>query len=490
MRLRKSRMPAAAFILAFICGTLGWSGLVGPRASTAAGAQDEQQKRPSRSAVKKAPPAPFVRFEPARDISGYVTAEELKLRESPRADSRVVAKLRAGDFSGVEILETTQDFLRLRLEAEGEAGPEKSGKDAQRKYEGWATWRDVVPSASAIVLDTETGAVVQRLALPEQSGLSSVAFSPDGSRAIFYSTFGGRACEVSTSDYKVKRCLKTSDTVRLESIFFGPADDALYTVVRLGEDARALADGGGEPNGALSLLRVSTGERVEEARELSDAATGFLVSQDGSTGFITHREMGGEATLEVFDTATQAVRNIIRLTGPSLITHPAGLVVNRDGSILYSQEERGEDGESQNLSLIETRTGQRIGEWKIGTTDMGWYLDQNSVVGNSLFFRVWDPQAAEHPTAKGMWVEAGARAAAEEGIAYAVEVGGARFGLDEYGTELFRLDEKNRIRQRYRIPRPELGEEPGASDSFSIFSILPSPDGKRIIVITGQVDGC
>jgi hypothetical protein len=144
------------------------------------------------------------------------------------------------------------------------------------------------------------------------------------------------------------------------------------------------------------------------------------------------------------------------------------------------------------LSLIDTRSGQSVGEVKIGTTDAGWYPDQNMVVGDALFFRVWDAQEAqEHSVAKGIWVnEKGVRTPAEEGIAYAVEAGGARFGLDENGTQLFKLDEKNGIRERHQIPRPELDGQPEGIDSLGIYNILSSPDGKRLIIVMGQMDGC
>ena len=483
MRLRKSRAPLFAFILTFTCATIGWSSLTLPDTS-AQEAQPPPARRAPKGTKKKSAPAPLIKYGPIKSLNGYVSVETLKLRASSQADSAIVAKLETNDYRSVEILEATPDFLRVRAEGE------ESGKGALKTYEGWATWREVVPFSSAIVLDTETGRVVARMPLPDGTNLGYASFSPDGSHAILYTPFGETPCEVSTSDYKLTRCLDVPKSVSVESFFYGPTDDTLYAVARLGQESPAAEKEGGTLNAPLSLVRV--GETAETARELSGATTGFLLSRDGSTGFITHEKTGDASMLEVFDTVTQAIRNIIRLEAPYVITQPAEVIINRDGSVLYSTGEQCEDGESQMLSLIDTRSGQSVGEVKIGTTDAGWYPDQNMVVGDALFFRVWDAQEAqEHSVAKGIWVnEKGVRTPAEEGIAYAVEAGGARFGLDENGTQLFKLDEKNGIRERHQIPRPELDGQPEGIDSLGIYNILSSPDGKRLIIVMGQMDGC
>jgi hypothetical protein len=78
----------------------------------------------------------------------------------------------------------------------------------------------------------------------------------------------------------------------------------------------------------------------------------------------------------------------------------------------------------------------------------------------------------------------------ESGIAYAIEAGKSRFGIDWHGTWLFKLDEKNRIHERFKIPRPELKCAPGLEEAIGIYGMAASPDGKRLIIFIGSIDTC
>ena len=55
--------------------------------------------------------------------------------------------------------------------------------------------------------------------------VNSVAYSPDGARATFYSTGVNSACEVTTSDYKITRCLSLTDlNASFSPLFYNPSD--------------------------------------------------------------------------------------------------------------------------------------------------------------------------------------------------------------------------------------------------------------------------
>jgi hypothetical protein len=325
------------------------------------------------------------------------------------------------------------------------------------------------------------------LALPNQGDSYpsySVAFSPDGARAIFYASLTSNACEVNTDDYVPRRSLLMSDSLQLESMFYGPADGELYAVARAENLPRP------DENTGLNVMRVSTEAAEEPARELSGAASGFVVSGDGRTGFITHQAESGASTntLDVVDLETMLVRNTLLVQSASTLTWPGMIVINRDGSKLYTLES---DAEGQQvISIIETGTGRHVRDLKVGNMEPGWEgLAPDSIVGDAVFFRIWN-QERETPSARGMWVDESGRKAAERGIAYAIAAGDSRFGIDEHGTQLFRLDEKNRIHERFKIERPELKQLQGAMDSLGIYGIIASPDGKRIILIIGQMDTC
>lgn len=491
MRLRKPRTAASAFAFTFILGLAlyaltQWRMEVVAQQQLKAEPPVQQEQSAPAVAEHKAAPTQFVRYGPLKNFSGYAStdSERVTLRESPRRDAPVVAKVRAGSYRSAEILGSTRDFLRVRFAADADLDAGKEGRD----YEGWAAWGDVFPSVAAIVLDTATGEVVSRMALPGQGDEGnqsySVAFSPDGARAIFYASRSGDACEVSTSDYSPRRSLLMSGALQPESIFYGPVDGELYAVARAGDSPRL------DENTSLSVLRVSTEEAEEPARELSNAASGFVVSRDGRTGFITHQAESGASTntLDVVDLETMLVRNTLTLESASPLTWPGMLVINRDGSKLYTLDSDAEG--RQVISVIETRTGKHLRDLKVGETEAGWEgLTPDSIVGDSVFSRVWN-QEAENSSARGMWLDVNGRMNAERGIAYAIEAGDTRFGIDEHGTQLFRLDEKNRIHERFTIERPELKRQPGMIDSLGIYGITASPDGKRLILFIGQIDTC
>jgi hypothetical protein len=490
MRLRKPRTVASTFILTFILGVAAWYILTQLRTEALAQqekpvslVQPEQSVQPF--AEQKDEPAQFVRYGPLKGINGYANTESVTLLESPQRDAPVLAKVQTGSYRNAEILSSTRDFLRVRFAADPDLDKGNGGRD----YEGWVAWGEVIPHATALVLDTATGEVVSRLALPNESEDGnpsySVAFSPDGARAIFYAPWSRNGCEVSTGDYTLKSCLLMPDSLHLEAMFYGPVNGELYAASRVGSGPRL------DENAKLSLLRVSRQETEEPARELSSAASGLAVSRAGRTGFMTHQaeSEGGPSNIDVIDLETMQVRNTLAVESANALTWPGMIVINRDGSQLYTLET--DEHNHHTVAVIDTRTGHRLRDLKLGIMEQGWEgLTTDSIVGDSLFFRVWNSRSEEESAPGGVWVDADGRAAAAPGIVYAIEAGDARFGVDEHGTRLFKLDEKNRIHQSFKIARPEFKYHQQIMENLGIYGMAASPDGKRLIIFVGPVDNC
>lgn len=484
MRPGRPRTAISAFLLAFIIGIAAWYGLTQWRAGALARrAEAPAPVEPPAGAApvvaqEAAAPVPYVRLGPVQGIRGYANAKRVTLRESPRAGAPVVAKLRTVDYDRAEILDSTSDFLRVRFAA-GEGNRE-------RDYEGWAAWGEVVAFYSAIVLDAATGEVLTRLALPEGGYEGTPSFSPDGERAIFYGR-ASSACEVSTSDYKLKSCLLMPGWASISAAFYGPKDGRLYAAI--GKMNASTFD---SYRSHLSVLRVSESGEAEDATPpaWSGDATGLSISPDGRTGFIMHKtdDKRHMSSVDVFDVETLRVRNTLTLAGPSPFVWPGQVVVNRDGSELYTTEV--DDEGRQKIALIDTRTGQRLRDFIVPLKAGNWEgLTPNSVVGDALFSRT-STEKGEAVFEQGMWIDVKGTSAAAPGMTRAVEAAGSRFGTDENGTRLFKLDQKNRVLKRFNISRPELRLAPGMIGEMGVYNLAASPDGKRVIIFFGPVDNC
>jgi WD40 repeat protein len=420
-------------------------------------------------------PGQSIKFGPIPPLTGYVNAQTLLLRDRAEPDAPVVTTLTVDDYATVEILGASGDFLHVRLKANEGANPR------EHEYEGWAKWGSVVPDVSAIVIDAETGAVVSRIPLGES--VSSVTFSPDGSRAIFSSRsdeIRKVAYEVQTSDYTLTRSLISTGEEYFGKLFYGPADGALYTTVHVSS--------GPYPNKwQVSLIRVSEGEAANVASGLNINEAGFAISPDGLTGFFPHSEGGNShgLTVDVIDLATQNLRNTFTITGTNLPSHFGNFVLSRDGSELYEKLSETTGA----ISVIDTRTGQIVRELQ-GSSTQGWSpFSQNDLVGDSLLLRVWEGEE-EHARQRTFWVSNSGSVEAAAEIAYAVEAGGRRYAVNEKGTRLFKLDDDNSIRQKLTIARPERRKEATMGNGLVVFSLSASPDGKHLIMILGFEHGC
>ncbi len=409
-----------------------------------------------------------IKFGPPSTVSGYVNKRTLVLRQGPE----VVARLKIGENEGVEILEATRDFLRVKIAADD--GTNNGGVVRGRDYEGWTTWDSIVPSVTAIVLDAESGSVVARVPLDYE--MDSVIFSPDGSKALFYTSDGGTlAREVRTSDYTHARTLTSPVGENFSSPFYGP-DGAVYVAAYKQAN---MVDGN-----KVSLVKIGSDEGPNLATGLAAEDYEFLAaSPDGSKVFVARERQEGDCELkvDVYDVATRQFLNTLTLTGAELPWSADSFVVSSDGTELYTQLTE----KSGAIAVIDTRTGARVRE--LPTPGEGWFhLLRSNLVGKSLLLATWNH---ELPTA--FWVDGRLATQAARGVYYAAEAAGSRYAINEDGTRFFQLDENGGVKASLPIPRPELmrGGKTSAED-LTTYGLSASPDGKRVIVFVGFVHGC
>jgi DNA-binding beta-propeller fold protein YncE len=422
-------------------------------------------------------PGQSIKFGPVGAIGGYVNTQTVILRESADAQSPVVAKLKSEEYGSVEILGATGDFLHVRFTLNASLVDDMA--ERKQVYEGWTAWGSVMPELSAIVLDAETGAVVSRIPLGE--GIASIAYSPDGKRAIFYSGSIGRgqsAYEVRTSDYTLTRSLTPSDTDYLTMLFYGPANGDLYATVHTSDEAHS-------GDGKLSLTQIGEYGAANIPLEFNISPSNFAISPDGLIGFVWHAENGSnEMVVNVIELNNLKIRNTFTLPGESLPANSGSFVLNRDGSELYVRLSEN----TGTISVINTRTGQLVREIPDSATGSWSHF---SLVGDSLLLRVWEGNEDEmHSGPHLYWLGKSKRVAAEGGITDAVEAGGKRYAVNANGTLLFKLDASNHIQERLMITRPDLPKGATEGNDLSVFGLSASPDGKRIIMFIGMEHGC
>ena len=115
------------------------------------------------------PPEFSASFGPPEAALGRWVGQTASLRRSPRAEAPVAAEVTTDPYDlDVVVERISGDFAYVRR-----------GRD-----EGWARLTEAVPTAMGVVLDPKTARVVARFSLG--TGEDRVAFSRDGSRAVFY----------------------------------------------------------------------------------------------------------------------------------------------------------------------------------------------------------------------------------------------------------------------------------------------------------------
>ena len=422
-------------------------------------------------------PAELIRFGPIDNLAGFTNTTTVTLRRTPEASAPVIVTLNTPEHVAVKILDATRNFIRIKVTA-----PTVSEDDGEvmAEYEGWTDWGTVIPDMTAIVLDAGTGAVVSRV--PLTFGETSVAYSPDGARALFYRTENYEdsilGYEVTTTDYALARCVLTSEAQLVRPVFYSPVDGALAA---FGETPL-----GGK--GHLSLMRLSDSYTFDMPTKISAPATGLTVSPDGRTGFISHPQDNErtERSVDVVDLQSLEIRNTISLGGEWSSTRDR-VVVSRDGSEIFLERP-----DSDSVAVLDTLTGQQLREYSKKFASGGWlYYTQGSVVGDSLFVKYSNEGDDEiHDRPHAAWLSATGHVAADPEIESVIEAGGSGFAVNAEGTSLFRLDQEHHISERLPIERPDLWQNQDAMYGLIVHGLSASPDGKHIVVFIGVYDGC
>lgn len=484
MRRNVARITVFCFSLSF---GIGVSSVPAQRDASVRAVQEFQragqanlEAEPVAPLQEQSSPQPAVRFEKVEVIGGgFTNAEAIALRESPQANARISVVLKLPNFESVEILGATRDYLRVRFLAAN--GPSED-KNRKSDREGWVAWGEVVPEASAIVLDAETGAIVSHLPINnlDSTGVSA-AFSTDGSRAVFYSD--NYAYEVETENYALKRSLKTqfdNPSSYTASFFYGWTDDTLYAAFNPPSYATQTTAS------ILNIMRVNGESEPTPAPEISEWASSFAIAPDGRTGFILHPANAekNEMLVDVLDLRGMRVNNTLTLSGENLPAAASEFVTSIDGRELYVNLFPSREV----ISVIDTSTGQVLREIPTGTLkEHAQSLSQQELVGGSLLLRIWGD---ETNAPYSVWLNAGKTSKAQPGIDYAVEAGGVRLAVNESGTRLFKLDADNRIREKLKIDRPDVRFDQGNAVALGVYKLFASPDGKHIIMIIGTIHGC
>ncbi|HEX7175722.1 MAG TPA: hypothetical protein VF240_10725 [Pyrinomonadaceae bacterium] len=429
--------------------------------------------------------APALEWAEPNPAYGHVVAPRVTLRSESNASSNIIATLDVVENESVEIMDSTRDFLRVKFPA----NTEMEGGTRQQDYDGWVEWGAVVPYTNALVVETESGEVIGRVAL--DYGISTAAFSPDGSRAVFYGASGGDghgesqslAYEFDTESYKILRTLKTSTSGGFASILYDDGGDLrplLQTHLTSGDSMRKM----------LQPFRVK-GDLFERSGDtIRPGADGpLLFSRDGATGFDIHSadEAPGAISVDVIDVKSFTVRNSFPVEGTASEPWSYEYAVSPDGAEFFYRESEG------SIRVVDTRTGLRVRETRPRVAeDFRGYLANDSVVGDSLLIRYWqESESEEGGELRSFWLKAdGETTPAERGINNVVEAGGALYAVNDAGTRLFKLDADGRITERLKIARPELKHRPKGSEEHTIMGLYASPDGKHIVIFFGIPDGC
>lgn len=448
---------------------------------------------PPDASVEPGPPS--VAWGEVKPVSSFPSSSGLTLRSGPDASSSAVARFEPGEDPSAEILDATRNSLRVRFRHD--QGLEDG--EEERVYEGWVEWGVVVPHAAAIVLDAESGEVVGRVPLEE--GITSVAFSPDGKRAVFYgppgmSDVGGvaaAAVEVETPSFKRVRALETASAAGFASLFYDPSDGSLRA---LAQRLSTHVDGIG--SGATFYPFHVGDERVEPAGDGAsrfDSGT-FALAPDGAKALLIHNtgEPRERIPVDVLDLKTLEVVGGFELARGGSDEWPYQYAVGPDASTFYYTD----DSPARRVIAVNTRTGERVGEYDLTVAENQWTsFSQANVVGDSLFVTVWEPtgEMNEHgydeTTTTAFWLKRGGeKTPAEPSIVYAVEAGGSRYAVNAEGTILFKLDAAGRVRERVPIERPETKYSDAVTSELSVISFVASPDGKYLVIFVGIVDGC
>jgi hypothetical protein len=454
-------------------------------------AAPDESGTPQQEAADSEPPT--VAWGEVKPVWGFANASSVTLLSAPDASSSVVATFEPGDYAGAEILDSTRGFLRVRFRDEGEGGAK------ERAREGWVEWGAVVPHASAVVLDAGSGEVVGRVPLEE--GATSVSFSPDGKRAVFYGTaemaaYDGvstAAVEVETEGFRRVRALETTAAEGFAALFYDPSGGALHALAH-----RLHLNKNGAGNNAKLYRFLVADERAEAADggAAHDASGTLALAPGGTKALLIHNagEAAERVAVDVLDLKTLDRVGSFEVRSEAPTEWAYEYAVGPDAATFYYVDRS--DGDR--IVAVNTRTGERVGEYPLRVVG-GQYtsFSQQSLVGDSLLVRVWRPTdeegEADHsePEADSFWLKPDGKAArAESDVAYAVEAGDARYAVNDDGTLLLKLGADGRVRERLKIERPDAKYGESMTTDLTVLRFAAGPDGKYLVIFFGMLDGC
>jgi hypothetical protein len=402
-------------------------------------------------------------FGPPSPVAREAPGTEVRLRRGPSARSPVV-----GALSGVP----DEEFIRVSRVSGGFA---LAGyKDA----EGWAPLDEATPVTMALALDPRSGATVARAAVGP--GQRSVAFSPDGSRAIFYgcSSVVGDECaarEFRTSDLEPTRTIRPDarDAPQPDvlAVFYGGPDGAPYAVL-----------GGSSDSGVkrIAIVRVHEPGARPEPPVLLAVGSNFLVSGDGRLGFLLDPEgLSPDAesdgpTFRVFDLSRLETRTVIRMPAGRLFDFGRDFVPSYDGSKLFLL------GDVKCVRVVDVATGKISREiptgWRTDGDD-AWLKDVCS--GGRAHLLAADGFAGDLPEG-AWWFEGDRLSRGPANLAAAADTGAARYGVDRDGRRLYTLGPGERTTRPRPIARPDAGR----GDPLLVpEALIATPGGSRLILV-------
>jgi hypothetical protein len=402
-------------------------------------------------------------FGPPEPVAGVPSRSQVPLRRGPSPRAAVVATL--GDVPDGELLRISRisgEFCRARF----------------GDVEGWARLGDALPTTMAVVLDPRTGATVARV--PLGPGQTSVAFSPDGSRAVLHgcSPVIGDECaalELRTSDFAPTRAIRPDarggPQPDVLAVFYGGPDGAPYAVLGGSSDAAIKR---------IAIVRVHEPNAPAEPPVLVAIGSAFQASADGRVGFLLDPEgLSPDAehdgpTFRVIDLGRLETRSIIRLPAERLFDFARDFVPSADGSELFLL------GDIGHLRVLDVATGKIVREIPTGWATSGddaWLKELCS--GGRSHLLTADGFAGDLPEG-AWWVDGGRLRRGPANVAAAADAGAARYGVDRDARRLYSLGRDAKALLVRAIARPDAGAgQPRLLPS----ALVATPNGARLILL-------
>jgi outer membrane protein assembly factor BamB len=435
------------------------------------------------SAPAPAPPAVESSDEEAAAAPtryGYVNAASLPLRDRPSPASPVTARV---DVSSLE----AYDMVSIHDVHDGFLLVSYDGREGSTvaPFTGWVRWGEVVPDSAALVLDAATGETLATRPLDVWS--SAIVFSPDGSRGLLWSTI--QSCgdegpgvptvyEVSTEDLAVVRTIeapRTSGYALIAAAYYDPRSSTLCAALIDSDDGR------------LSIATVDERGGIVAPKTICTGVAGLAVSRDRrvAVGVLGNEDHTATTTRGfALDLVSLEIRNHFSTPEGVVIGSSADLCPSTDGGTIVVDR----DGE---VLGIDTGTGRVAWRVRAPGADAEYIWRRGDPRSEGAPFAIaysgGGNDGESRPTP--FWIVDGAAKRLDRRIATTCERAGARFGVDETGERLYRLDENGRIVSSSPIARPDL-KGTMKEGRLETSGLVATPDGKRVILLLFVPSGC